>query len=255
MTQNTRKSIVREIELQLGSGIIDIELDPEHYELALKLALDRYRLRSGNAMEESFIFLDVQPDVSTYTLPSDVQEIQDVYRRSFGSTAAGSGASVDPFALAFTNNLFMVQGNLGGGAGGVGSLATYEMATQYQKTVGMMFGQHLMFTWNPATKKLFFERDFRAVEQVLLHAYCTKPDDMIFEDPYARPWVRDYALAQCKLMLAQARSMFGSLAGPQGGITLNGEQLRTEANEALLRLEEEIKNYLDSHIGGAILLG
>lgn len=246
--------MIREIELQLGSGIIDIELDPEHYDLALELALDRYRLRSGNSLEECFIFLDVQPAVTTYTLPPEVQEVQDVYRGNIGSTA-GSGASIDPFALAFTNNLFMVQGNLGGGAGGVGTLATYELATAYQKTVGMMFGQHLLFTWNPASRKLMFERNFRAVEQVLLHAYCTKPDDMVFNDPYARPWVRDYALAQCKLMLAQGRSMFGSLAGPQGGITLNGEQLRTEANETLLRLEDEIKNYVDTHSVMPIIIG
>ena len=48
----------KEIELRLGGGMIDVELDPEHYELAAQKALEKYRQRAENAVEESFIILE-----------------------------------------------------------------------------------------------------------------------------------------------------------------------------------------------------
>lgn len=62
---SARQKLLKEIRLLLGEGMVDVELDQEHYELAFDMALDRYRTRSQNAMEESFLFLDVQPEVST----------------------------------------------------------------------------------------------------------------------------------------------------------------------------------------------
>jgi len=39
----------KEIELRLGGGMVDVELDPEHYELAIKKSLQRYRQRAENS--------------------------------------------------------------------------------------------------------------------------------------------------------------------------------------------------------------
>ena len=36
----------KEIELRLGGGMIDVELDPEHYELAISKSLQKYRQRA-----------------------------------------------------------------------------------------------------------------------------------------------------------------------------------------------------------------
>ena len=41
----------------LGGGMVDVELDPVHYETALDKALARYRQRSDNSTEESYFFL------------------------------------------------------------------------------------------------------------------------------------------------------------------------------------------------------
>jgi hypothetical protein len=37
----------------LGDGMVEVELDPIHYETALDRALNRFRQRSSNAVEES----------------------------------------------------------------------------------------------------------------------------------------------------------------------------------------------------------
>lgn len=71
----------KEIELRLGGGMIDVELDPEHYELAISKSLQKYRQRAENAVEESFIILEMMKDQSEYTLPTEVMEVRDIYRK------------------------------------------------------------------------------------------------------------------------------------------------------------------------------
>ena len=42
MASNFNK-LQKEIELRMGGGMIDVELDPEHYELAINKSLQKYR--------------------------------------------------------------------------------------------------------------------------------------------------------------------------------------------------------------------
>jgi len=41
----------------LGGGMVDVELDPAHYETAITKALTRFRQRSDNSVEESYFFM------------------------------------------------------------------------------------------------------------------------------------------------------------------------------------------------------
>src|ERR1044072_3031128 len=118
-----------------------------------------------------------------------------------------------------------------------------------------MFGREMIFIWDPATHILTLERKFTAAEQVALHAYNVGPETGILDDPYARPWLRDYTLAWCKQMMGEARSKFSTIAGPQGGFSLNGETLKTEAKAEMERLEEELKQFVDQHIGMPFVVG
>lgn len=246
-----RNRLIRDIKLALGGGMIDIELDPEHYDFAVESAIDRYRQRSGNSLEESFIFLTVQPEVSLYTLPQEVQEVKDIYRRTMSAT--GGGASLDPFALAFTNNLYSVANPAGGG--GTGTLALYDFAAQYQSTVGRLLGRDVQFTWNRSSHKLLLHRRFTGIEEIGLHVYNMRPEAALLIDPLARPWLRDYATAKAKMMLGEAYSKYSSMAGPQGGITLKGDALKNEALAELERLENEVKNSMDDDEGYHFIIG
>ena len=40
------------MELRLGGQMVDVELDPEHYELAIEKSIQKYRQRAENAVEE-----------------------------------------------------------------------------------------------------------------------------------------------------------------------------------------------------------
>ena len=72
----------KEIELRLGGGMVDVELDPAHYEYGLKQAFEVYRQRSSNSVEESYLFLDLIADQHEYILPKEVMSVQQVFRRS-----------------------------------------------------------------------------------------------------------------------------------------------------------------------------
>ena len=51
------------IRLRLADGIVDVELDPAHYDLAIRQALIKYRQKSSASTEESYAFLDLLPEV------------------------------------------------------------------------------------------------------------------------------------------------------------------------------------------------
>jgi hypothetical protein len=219
----------------LGDGMIDVELDPNHYETALIRSLGVFRQRSDNSVEESYITLTLQKDQNEYVLPQEIQQVRQIYRRSVGSrTGNGTGGTVfEPFNLAYTNTYLLSSTNMGG-------LATYELFAGYQELVGKMFGSFINFTWHPQSKKLVIMQRPRGEENVLLWCYNSKPDFVILQDVYASQWIKDYTLANCKVMLGQAREKFASIAGPQGGTALNGATLKQEGFQDIERLTAEL---------------
>jgi hypothetical protein len=220
----------------LGDGMVDVELDPIHYETALNRSLAVFRQRSDNAVEESYVFLNLLVDTNEYILPAEIQQVRQIYRRSIGSrTGGGSGGTVfEPFNLAYTNTYLLSSTNMGG-------LLTYELFAQYQELVGKMFGSFINFTYNPQSKKLRIEQRPRSEESVMLLCYNVRPDFALISDTYSGQWIKDYALANCKMMLGQAREKFAQIAGPQGGSSLNGAALKTEAQTEMDKLMEDLK--------------
>lgn len=233
-----RNKVFEYVRAMLGDGMIDVELDPLHYETALDRAISRYRQRSSNSVEESYIFLELFQDVNEYRIPDEVVTVQSVFRRSVGSRSGlGAGGTLyEPFNLAYTNT-YLLSGSMMGG------LATYELFAGYQKLVGKMFGSYIEFKFNPTNHILtILQRPFGQGEQILMRTHNYRPDFVLLQDIYAKQWLRDYTLAVCKLMLGEARSKFGSIAGPGSPITLNGTALQAAGKEELVTLDKEIDN-------------
>ena len=328
-----RNEIIDYIRLRLGDGMVDVELDLEHYNLAIKNALLKYRQKSQNAFEESYAFLNLLPETQEYILPQEIMTVRQVFRRGIGSVTGTTASQFEPFASGYLNTYMLVAGRVGG-------LLNYELFTQYQELAMKMFGGYINFNWNPVTKKLTLIRkipatghtyirmrsltadgtavgstisietedvwnvnpgdsliisnckiggyngsyqiqtvdtvtkvvtitaaynlaatsvitqDLRSTqvwspvtdtpaEVVLLQTYNQKPDVMLLNDHLVFPWLQDYAYSFSKLILGEARSKFAQIAGPQGGTTLNGEALKSEAQAEMQKLEEDLKNYVD----------
>ena len=249
-TENERQKVIDYVKAMLGSGMVDVELDPVHYNTAIDRALAKFRQRSSNAVEESYGFLTTQTDQNDYVLPSEVQQVRQIFRRSIGSrTGGGDGGSLfEPFNLAYSNTYLLTSTNMGG-------LATYYAFASYQKQVGKMFGSDINFTFNKTTKLLTLMQRPRSEEEVLLWLYNYRPDFNLLQDTYAGQWLKDYALAVCKLMLGEAREKFQTIASPQGGTSLNGSALKAEAKAEMDILEQDLINYKEGSTPLTFVIG
>lgn len=246
----TKQQVYDYCKTMLGDGMVDIELDPIHYETALAKALAVFRQRSDNSVEESMAFLTLTTDQNEYILPKEIQHVRQIFRRSVGSrTGGGNGGTVfEPFNMAYTNTYLLSSTNMGG-------LLTYELFAQYQELVGKMFGSYINFTWHPQSRKLVIQQRPRGEEEVMLWVYNVKPDSAIITDIYAGQWIKDYSLATCKMMLGQAREKFGTIAGPQGGTQLNGAALKSEAVAELEKLTVELTTAVSGGMGYSFIIG
>lgn len=238
-----RTKIISYIRLRLGDQMVDVELDAEHYDMAIDQAILKYRQRSQNAVEESYAFLELLKEQQEYILPDDVISVRQIFRRGIGSATSTTASQFEPFAAGFLNTYMLVAGRVGG-------LTNYELFVQYQELAMRMFGSHINFTFEPVTKKLTIVRkipdgDPDNAEEVLLWLYNYKPEIYLLQNHLTYPWIQDYAYALSKYALGEAREKFATIAGPQGGTSLNGAALKSEAQAQLDKLEEDLKNYVD----------
>jgi len=331
-----RAEITDYIRMRLGDGIVDVELEKEHYEMSIKQALLKYRQRSANAVEESYAFLDLLPETQEYILPDEIMSVRQVFRRGIGSGVGNTATQFEPFSSGFLNTYMLVAGRVGG-------LLNFELFADYQKLAMTMFGGYINYTFNPVTKKITLVRKIpnaghttarlasltssgltagstitittgvaymadvgdtviindcpdsgyngmypiltrndthtvftvqagkpvthtaitgfdlskttvysntvdKFAEGVLLWIYNKKPDQMLFNDPYAFPWLQEYAYSFAKRILGEARSKFNQIAGPQGGASLNGDALKTEAAAEMEDLEKQLINNIEGNM-------
>lgn len=242
-----KKEISDYIRLSLGDGMIDFDADREHLEMGIKQAMIQYRALSSNGVEESYCFLDLLPETQEYILPREIEDVNIIYRRGIGSTSGGTASQFEPFASGYLNTYMLQSGRVGG-------LAGYELFAGYQKLAMTMFGGYMQFTWNRVSKKLVVVRKLPYAgnarpdlisESVMLAVNNKKPDVMLLNDRLVYPWVQDYALGFTMRAIGNAREKFGSIAGPQGGSTLNGTALKAEGQALIDKLLLDIRNYAD----------
>jgi len=242
-----RDKVIDELERRLGGSMVDVELDREDYDLCIDKALSKFRQRSSRAVEEAYLVLDLEQGKSEYILPTEVMEVRVIYRRVAGGLAT-AGQDIEPFEAGFLNTYLLNSARAGG-------LLTFELYSQYRELVGRMFGAHVIFNWYPQRHTLLIHRNIRADDSVILHVYMHRPEEYLLDDPYGAPWIKDYALAHCKMILGQARSKFAQVAGPGGGTTLNGDALKTEAQAEIEKLETELTQYIEGGTPYTFIIG
>lgn len=245
-----KKQLIEYVQLQLASGIIDVEMDPAHFEAAYQRTIGVYRQRSQNAYEESYSFMQLQNDVNEYTLPQEVVTVRQIFRKTIGLSTGGGTNSFDPFGAA-TLNVYLLNFN-----GGSGGLATYDFYQQYVELAARMFGGYINYTFNPVTKKLQLIRDPKGTgEVVLLWTYNLKPEIILLSDFQISQWIKDYMVGASKYIIGEAREKYSTLAGPQGGSTLNGAAMKSEGQAMMDKCIEDLKLYVDGSQPLTLVIG
>lgn len=234
-----KEELFKNLRLRLGEGMIDIELDPDHFEAAYKYAVSIYRQRAQNATEETYTLMTLHAHQDVYTLPKEFINVRQVFRRTVGMETGPAASSFDPFSSAILNT-YLLNYNLAGG------LATYDMYAGYVELSARMFGGYVIYTFNNVTKEIRLVRNVKGDgEQILIWADIQKPESTLLMDPGSSVWIGDWTLSQLKYTLGEAREKFATIAGPGGGTTLNGASLKNEAKEMQTNLLEDLKRYVD----------
>jgi len=234
-----KEQMFNNIGLRLGRDIVDLELDPQHYEAAYNYAIKVYRQRAQNATQESYTLMTVLKNVDTYTLPSEFINVRCLYRRTVGLETGPSSTAFDPFSSAILNT-YLLNYNYTGG------MATYDFYAGYVELAARMFGGYVTYTFNPVTKVLRVVRDFKGTgERILIWADIQRPETELLQDPGSGVWLEDFILAQCKIIIGEAREKFASIAGPSGGTSLNGAAMKSEGKAEMERLIEDLRRYQD----------
>jgi hypothetical protein len=237
--EELKQGLFQNLRYRLGDGIIDLELDPEHFEASYNYAIKVYRQRAQNATVESYTLMTVIKNVDTYTLPAEFINVRSLFRRTVGLETGPSSTAFDPFSSAILNT-YLLNYNYTGG------MATYDFYAGYVELAARMFGGYVTYTFNPVTKVLRVVRDFKGTgERILIWADVQRPEIELLQDPGAGVWIGDFILAQLKMIIGEAREKYGSIAGPGGGTTLNGSAMKAEAKEAQEKLIEQLKAYVD----------
>ena len=94
--------------------------------------------------------------------------------------------------------------------------------------------------FNQHQNRLYLDMDvdmINANEWLIIECY-RKLDPNDFTDIYNDMWLKKYATAKVKYQWGENLAKFQGIALP-GGITLDGQQMKQEAQEEIQRLEEE----------------
>jgi hypothetical protein len=234
-----KQALFQNASYRLGQGIIDLELDPQHYEAAYNYAIKVYRQRAENATAESYTLFTIEKNVDTYTLPSEFINVRSLFRRTVGLETGPSSSSFDPFSSAILNT-YLLNYNYAGG------MATYDFYAGYVELAARMFGGYVVYTFDPVTKVLRIVRDPKASgERVLIWADVQRTQEVLLQDPGAGVWIGDWVFATLKGIIGEAREKFASIAGPGGGTSLNGAAMKAESKQLQEQLIQELKNYVD----------
>ena len=237
--QELKEALFNNVRLRLGGDIIDLELDPQHYEAAYDYAIKVYRQKAQNSTQESYTLMTIIKNVDTYTLPSEYVNVRAIFRRTVGLETGPSSTSFDPFSSAILNT-YLLNYNYTGG------MATYDFYAGYVELAARMFGGYVTYTFNPVTKVLRVVRDFKGTgERVLIWADMTRPETELLQDPGIGIWITDFILATLKIIIGEAREKYASIAGPGGGTSLNGAAMKSEGKAEQDRLIDELKRYVD----------
>ena len=237
--EQLKEAMFENLRFRLGEGIIDLELDPEHYEQAYKYSVLTYRQRAENSVQESYTLLTVDKNQDTYTLPTEFINVRQCFRRTIGLETGPGASSFDPFSSAILNT-YLLNYNYAGG------LATYDFYAGYVELAARMFGGYVIYTFDPVTKTIRFVRDFKGSgEQILIWADVTRPETSLLQDPGITPWMYDFTLATLKTIIGEAREKFSTVAGPGGGTALNGAAMKAEGKQEQERCLKDLRDYVD----------
>lgn len=235
-----RLRLIKVLKHQMGWPQLCTELSEEQFNVAIDNALDEFRRRADNAYAHKYISFTLKRGQSSYYLndPRDhtdkivtVMKIHRVNHLGISSLSAETGL----YAQAFFNQLY--QGS------NVDVLAIHLM-NQMSENYERIFAGNLSFTWDEPSRQLTILRRINVDEErVLLEVSTERSEQELLYDRWCKQWLQGWAQSEVMEMLGEIRSKYGTLPGPNGGITLNGDSLLSRSEALQTELLRQLSDY------------
>jgi len=232
-----------EIIFHLSGTLVDVELELEDVDNAFKYAKQQYQQKGSDNHDRAFMPLQVEQGVNEYTIPPEVNTINNVIR-SKGSDGIYTN---EPFSNA------MVQDYFNHSSYGGGYFMTYELTMNMLDNMKMYTAEEPNFRYLRSQDKLILMNPPRTNQTWLMDVYITLADSA-YEKIL---WIKDWTIAECKQVLGRAYRKFGgNLPSPNGETQPDGNDLVQGAQQEKEALLEQIDDFVDGGPDGmAIIIG
>jgi hypothetical protein len=235
-----RIRLIKALKTQLGHPTLCVELGEEHFNIAIDNALDNYRAWCDGAYAMKYILFTVREGQQTYYLNSAIDKTDSIVTVSkihrlniLGGNSLNWDSNI--YFQTFLNQYY---------SSGYTDILSIHLMHSLSEDFERIFAGNLTFLWNEASRELLITRKIARNEKVILECFMERTEQELILDRYAKQFIQNWSLAECKMQLGLIRSKYSSgTPGPAGTINLNGEMLVSEARQDMTELKEELFNY------------
>jgi hypothetical protein len=235
---NTRQKLIDYCLRALGHPVIEINVDEDQLEDRVDEAIQYYQEYHGDAIVRNLLKHKVtQTDINNgYINIPDSDRMLSINNVFNINTASNAGMFSIDYQL-HLNDIYDLNGPHGG-------LVNYEMTKQYMSLIDRNInGNYEMIEWSRHKNLVNFHSttltDVGVNNYVVFDGYTTIDPDA-FTDVYNDMFLKKYTTALFKRQWGNNLIKFEGMQLP-GGVTINGEQILTAANEEIRELEEQMQ--------------
>lgn len=233
-----RLRLIKILKGQMGWPAVCLELNEEHFNIAIDNALQTFRQRADNAYAHRYVMFTLNPNQQIYYLNdprTKSDKIVNILKIGRVNTL-GSNQLNDPvFGQLLIPKFFNNGGNI--------DLVSIHLMHQLSETFERIFAGNLIYTWDEAARQLMIHRHIPRSERVVLEVVMERSEQELMLDRWCQQWIQGWAMAELKEILGLLRSKYSSIAGPNGGVTLNGDLLISEARLDFEDLQRQLNDY------------
>lgn len=234
MAQPTSREAYKQYCLRnLGSPVIDVNVDDEQLEDRIDEALQYYRDYHYDGTIHDYVKHQITAEDITNQYISIGEHIQGIVRVfDIDDTGVGASSLFNVRYQIHLNDLYNF------------SSATYAPYVSAMTNIAMMeelFVGKQPIDFNRHVNRLFIRMDWRDItvgEFIIIEVYRTTDPD-VYADVWNDRWLLRYGTALFKRQWGENLSKFAGVQLP-GGITLDGPRILGEAREEINQLEEEM---------------
>jgi hypothetical protein len=232
-TPTTRTELKKYCLRRLGAPVVEINVDEDQVDDRIDDALEFYRDYHYDGTERTFLKHQVTAEDKTnkyITVPQDIIGIINIFPIGTGLQA---------------NNLFNLRYQIS--LNEVHNWASEKIQHYVASMERISLLEELLvgkqpLRFNRHTDKMYIDMDWNRVsvgEYIIVECYqILDPDTNT--SVWGDWWLRQYATALIKRQWGENMKKFEGMQLP-GGVTFNGQTIWSEAQEEILRLEEEVQ--------------